>query len=138
MRGFKILPHTADVRLFLTADKLPDLFKTGLEGMNYIMKNGFSEKDSLMRFREVIEVSSVDESMLLVDFLSEILTLSHQHKAIYHEADFTKFEENSLSAGLIGDMVDGFDEDIKAVTYNETQIKKNKNNEYETIIVFDI
>jgi len=138
MRGFKILPHTADVRLLLTADNLPDLFKAGLEGMNYIKKNSFSEKDSLMKFREVIEVSSVDASMLLVDFLSEILTLSHQHKAIYHEVDFTKFEENSLSAGLIGDMVDGFDEDIKAVTYNETQIKKNKNNKYETIIVFDI
>jgi len=138
MKSFKILPHTADVRLLLTADNLPDLFKAGLEGMNYIIKNNFSEKDSLMKFREVIEVSSVDVSMMVVDFLSEILTLSHQHKAIYHEAEFTKFEENRLSAGLIGDMVDGFDEDIKAVTYNETQIMKNKSNEYETIIVFDI
>jgi SHS2 domain-containing protein len=138
MRSYKILPHTADVRLLLTSDNLPDLFKAGLDGMNHIIKNDFSDKDSLMQFREVIQVESVDSSMLLVDFLSEILTLSHQHKAIYHEAEFTRFEENSLAANLKGDMVDGFDEDIKAVTYNETQISKNKKEQYETIIVFDI
>lgn len=138
MRDFEILPHTADVRLHLRADGLEELFRAGLEGMNYIIKNDFSRNKSLMNFRDVIEVSSIDESMLLVDFLSEVLTLSHQYKAIYHQVEFQKFGEKNLLANLTGDNVDSFDEDIKAVTYTETQIKRNENNLYEAIVVFDI
>ncbi|MGH2575315.1 MAG: archease [Ignavibacteria bacterium] len=138
MRKFEILPHTADIRLKVEAEDLKDLFVSALEGMNFIIKNDFSKKESLMNFRDVITVNSYDVSILLVDFLSKILTLSHQYKALFHTVKFLHFNENSLNALVEGDKIKGFDEDIKAVTYNEVEIRKNEKNNYETLIVFDI
>lgn len=91
-----------------------------------------------MNFKDILNVDSIDKSTLLIDFLSEILTLTHSNKAIYHNVKFKKIEDNFLSAEIEGDKVDAFDKDIKAVTYNEAVIKKNENREYEVTIVFDI
>lgn len=62
-----------------------------------------------------LELASLDISSLLIDFLSTILTLSYENKAIFC-----------------------FDKDIKAVTYHEAEVKKNDQGKYETTIVFDI
>lgn len=137
MNSFEILPHTADVRLKVTADTLEELFRAGLNGMNAIMKPDFDKSQSLMNFRDSINVDSSDMNTLLIDFLSAILTLSHANKAVLHSVKFKRFEGSSLEAEVEGDTVDGFDEDIKAVTYTEAEIKKN-DGEYEVIIVFDI
>lgn len=138
MHEFVILPHTSEVRIKVSADSLQELFLAALEGMNSIIKNEFTREMSLMNYRDVIEVRSKDESMLLIDFLSEILTLSHQYKAIFHSVNFKELNGTNLTADIEGDRVDGFDEDIKAVTYTEAEIIKNENGQFETLIVFDI
>jgi SHS2 domain-containing protein len=119
-------------------DSLQELFTAALDGMNSIIKNKFNPEMSLMNYKDVIEVSSNDVSMLLIDFLSEILTLSHQYKAIFHSVIFKELGGTNLTADIEGDRVDGFDEDIKAVTYTEAEIVKNEQNKFETVIVFDI
>lgn len=138
MHNFIILPHTSEIRLRAEGDTIEELFIASLEGMNSIIKNDFSREMSMMNYRDIVSVSSKDVSMLLVDFLSEMLTLSHQFKAVFHTVDFMEFGNTSLTANIEGDRVDGFDEDIKAVTYTEAEIKKNEHDNFETIIVFDI
>lgn len=138
MRHFEILRHTADIRLKAIADNYENLFSAALEGMNYIIKRKFDKSLSLMNFKDIVNVESIDRSMLLIDFLSEVLTLSHLYKAIYHSVNFKSFTETNLTAEVEGDKVGNFDEDIKAVTYHEAEIRKNEQGLYETIIVFDI
>jgi SHS2 domain-containing protein len=138
MRNYLILPHTSEIRIKAVGDTLQELFSASLEGMNSVIKKNFSAVSSLMNYRDVIEVTSKDSTMLLIDFLSEVLTLSHEFKAVFHTVSFRKLDECSLSADIEGDRIDGFDEDIKAVTYTEANIVKNERNNFETIIVFDI
>ena len=138
MQKFEILPHTADTRLKVSADTLNGLFKAALAGMNFIMKNNFIEVNTAGDFTSKIDITSLDESMLLIDFLSEVLTLSHKNKACYKINGFEILDNSKITAVIEGSRVDGFDEDIKAVTYTEAKIVKNNLKQYETIIVFDI
>jgi protein archease len=138
MRKFEILPHTADLRLNVLADSLKELFISALEGMNSIISVNINEGKFPVSLQETVEISSIDESMLLVDFLSEILTLSHKKKAIYRIKEINKFSKTGITALLEGVKLEGFDEDIKAVTYTEARIIRNKENLFEVTIVFDI
>lgn len=138
MKSYAILEHTADIRLHVKGDSLPELFLASLSGMNEILC-----KDDKLQLKKhsisfTIEVFSVDTTSLLIDFLSEALTLSQVHKAIINKANFLVFEPTHVRAQLIGVKVDSFTEDIKAVTYHEANVVKNVKGEYETMIVFDI
>lgn len=137
MREFKILPHTADIRLKVKADSLPELFIAATEGMMKILKESWIA-DKELRIKRIIQVKSPDKTALLVDFMNEVLYQSQVNKEIYIKVNLLEFSETALKAELIGQKIDGFDEDIKAVTYHEANIKQNEQDEWETIIVFDV
>lgn len=136
MRSFQILPHTADIRLKVEADKLKELFLAASEGMNQILKKDFSPTTPTVQ--ETITLSAIDTTSLLIDFLSQLLTLSYADQTIFSQAEFTQLEPTSLRANLWGTKVEKFTEDIKAVTYHEANVVKNKKGNFETLIVFDI
>jgi SHS2 domain-containing protein len=136
-KNFEILAHTSDFRLKVRGGNMEMLFISALEGMNSVLKNTFIELISI-DFVEKLNISSIDSSMLLIDFLSEVLTLSHTKKAIFNFVEFLQLNETALVAEIKGKKVDDFDEDIKAVKYTENYITKNKNGLLESIIVFDI
>jgi len=140
VKSYHFLPHVADIRLKVEGDSLEKLFTASLEGMNNLIKTsscpaGKTDEESL---KEKIEISSIDATSLLIDFLSEILTYSQINKAIYCKVKFEKLTNNFLSATIFGKSVDAFDEDIKAVTYHEAEIKKDEKGIFSTIIIFDI
>ena len=115
--------------------------------------------------REIIKIESVDINSLLVDFLSEVLAKSQINKCMYEvakikinchpersEAELRDLSKNNdeipryarndnekcfLQAELISHSIDKFDEDIKAVTYEDLDIKKI-DGIWQTMIVFDI
>ena len=147
MKSSRIIDHTADVRLLIEGDSPEELFLAGMEGMAGIIKkdvlsadraglNTLTKKDP--DFKDTVKISSSNMTMLLIDFLSEVLTWSHINKAVYTKAEFKKLNENSIEATIFGYKAHYFDEDIKAVTYHEAEIKKNRKGNYETIIIFDI
>lgn len=138
MKNFELLPHIADVRLKVTSDTLTGLFSAAVEGMSSIMKSSYNPAVEFGDLRNNISVSSLDESMLIIDFLSEVLTLMHKNKACYKITGIEILDNRKVSAELEGIRAGGFDEDIKAVTYTETKIIRNEMNIFETIIVFDI
>ncbi len=138
MRSHQLLPHTADVRLQVEASTLPELFIAALEGMNELINKRASKETSDFTIKKKIILSSADITTLLIDFLSEILTLSHKEGAVFSRVIFSKLNNKSLQAIIRGGQVDTFDEDIKAVTYHEAEVKKNKQGNWETVVVFDI
>ncbi len=128
--------HTADIRMNVRGKTLEELFQDALSGMVKIM--------SRTRLREAravkreIAVEAPDATALLVDFLNEALALMHTECEAYTAVRFRSLSGRSLKAELEGYKIESFDEDIKAVTYHEADVKKNNKGEWETILIFDI
>lgn len=138
MREYKTLQHTADIRLLVKGDTAEELFLAALAGMDEIInKEEAQKKDDLVIVKE-INIASSDMTGLLVDFLSEVLAITHTEKAIFPRAEFLKLTDNVLEARIYGRKTDKFDEDIKAVTYHEAAVRRNDKGIFETILVFDI
>lgn len=136
MKEHQILSHTADVRLKAEGSTLEDLFCAGLEGMAEILKARITKQES--RIRKNIKIQSLDKTTLLIDFLSEVLAQSQIEKAVFTEAKFSTLFDRELEAEISGVHVEGFEEDIKAVTYHGAEIVKNERGNYEATILFDI
>lgn len=136
---YTILPHTADVRLFISASTLEELFRSALEGMGEIQRKGLCDGDQVLYdVREQVEVHSRDMTALLIDFLSDALTLSHIRKAVFCKVEILLLTETDMNAVISGQRVMEYDEDIKAVTYHEAEIMINHDHHFETMILFDI
>lgn len=137
IKKFEILPHTADVRLKVFGRTKEELFKNAMLGMAQILAKSPKSKLKIKNLK--LKIKSPDINSLLVDFLSEVLYRSQINKAIFLAAKFSKFSDSKLEAEISGFKIDEFDNDIKAVTYHELEIKKSPTGGFfETIIVFDI
>ena len=137
-QGFEILEHTADLRIKAWGKTKEELFKNALRGMAYVQKEEARIKKQEARITKKVQVKSTDMTALLIDFLSEVLTQSQIDRVVFFDANFKAFSDTSLEAEIEGIKVDKFDEDIKAVTYHEAEVKQNPEGVYETKIVFDI
>lgn len=132
------LPHTADIRMSIEASSLSELFGLSLKGMANIIKEDFCRDNSDHGLRLDIRVDAPDRTCLLIDFLSEVLSLSYVHKAVFCEADFIEISDYSLHAEIAGSQIETYDEEIKAVTYHEAAVEQSVSGNWQTIIVFDI
>lgn len=138
MRKYETIPHTADVGLKVEADSMPELFLGALVGMGGIMRNDVCAPGMDLDARRKVEVSSLDESSLLIDFLSEVLAASSEEYAIFCDADFSSVSADHVVAEIRGLRVDGFEREIKAVTYHGSKIVRNEAGNLETVVLFDI
>lgn len=150
---FEVVEHTADLKIKVWGNSLENLFSEAmLAMMGKIKILPFSPIGEKGIIRREIKVEALDATALLVDFLSEVLALSQTNKEIYTEVSFTEFNPSTdstsslrassgqakLEATLKGIKVDKFDEDVKAVTYHEVEVKEVKSGAWETLLVFDI
>jgi len=137
MKSFEILAHTADVRIKAFGHTGEELFQNAVLGLNSILAKE-EKKRFIPQNYEKIKIQGPDINVLLVSFLNEILTRSQINKKIYKKVKFLKFGEKELEAQIFGETVQNFDEDVKAVTYHDTKIQKNKRNIFETTLTLDI
>ncbi len=151
MQNYQILEHTADLRIRAFGRTLEEFFGNALKGMmKYVKKDSKFQIPISKQVRRVVKISSPDWNALLVDFLSEALTLADINREVYREAEFVNFPRPVadgvqkkeagffLEARLLGEKIGRFDKDIKAVTYHRLDIRKNKEGLWEATIVFDI
>ena len=134
---YLFLPHTADIRMKIEADTLPLLFLAAMQGMSQIMKEDQC-REGPYEIHKVLTVKSADTTCLLIDFLSDVLTNCYTEKAVFCKLNFLEFSQKLLSAKISGKLVDGFDEEIKAVTYHEASVDQNTEGKWESIVIFDI
>jgi SHS2 domain-containing protein len=146
MKDFEILPHTADLKLRAYGKTREELFRNALIGMfQSIGPQSKSCKhindrlvcDKLPQTR-TINIVSPDNTLLLIDFLSEALYLSDVYNEAYLDVTIDELNDTHVKATLHGIVVDRFDVvEIKAVTYHDIHIKQI-NGIWQADIVFDI
>jgi SHS2 domain-containing protein len=141
MKTIEYLPHIADLQVRIEADTLEKLFEAGLKGMGNVLKKDFCNTfDTFAEFDILQEISieSNEITSLLIYFLSEALTKSYVDHVLFCELSVLELNETRLIGVMHGASVKEFDEDIKAITYHETDVKKNNCGNWETRLIFEI
>lgn len=133
---YEILEHKADLKIRAFGSKKEELFLNMLLGMVESMRAEVKKTDE--KTKRTIKIKSLDSQALLVDFLSQVLYLTQINKEVYNNFEFAKLTDNELDGKLIGQKVEKFGEDIKAVTYHNLDIHQNPQGEWEAIVLFDI
>lgn len=141
---YEILEHKADLKIRVFGKTKEELFQNALWGMQESLKS--EARRPKERIKRKIKIKSLDLPALLVDFLSEVLYLVQVNKEIYTNINFKKFLDTpSTNSGqaeiegeLIGQKVERFGEDIKAVTHHSLDIHQKKDGGWEATILFDI
>ena len=130
--------HVTDLVLHATGTTRKAVFKNTLRQMNEVLKpgacQGLRHSDCCMRVR----LAAPDATALLVDFLSEALALSLIQKALFCFVHFDLLEERRLSARLFGRWHYGLENEIKAITYHEAELKKHPGGPWEATILCDL
>lgn len=135
MKRYELLEHTADIKMKVYGKTLEELFCNAAYGMANVQKSKI--KSRKLKIKRKISVEAVDLETLLVDFLSEILTLSDTYHEVYPKIFVSYLSKNKIKAEIFGFPVEQFDEDIKAVTYHGLEVKKINSN-WQAVILFDI
>src|SRR2546423_13891467 len=105
---------------------MEDLFRDAMRGMFAIMCSGALRRaDGALKCAATqIEIDSLDRTTLLVDFLSEVLTRAHIDRAVFDDVTFEQLTERDLKATISGHASARFEQDIKAVTYHEADVRQ--------------
>jgi SHS2 domain-containing protein len=134
---FKFLEHPADLKMQFFGESLPELFVNAALGMMTFLYGEQQQKDK----PEITENVSVDADgvdMLLVNWLAEILYLCDSNNCVYWIYDITEFTPKAISAKISGAKVARGEDEIKAVTYHELEVKQTEDGHWEAVVVFDI
>ena len=131
---FKILPHTADLKIRAFGKDLKELFENAIIGMFESAKyEGEGEE-----IKREIKISSIDLPSLLVDFLSEALYYSETNREVYDKIQFKKFDEKNLKGILLGKKLKRVGMIIKGATYHDLDIHQRKDKTWEVTVLFDV
>jgi SHS2 domain-containing protein len=140
MKKFEFLEHTADLKIRASGESLDEVFSNMAKGMFAAIV----DEESVIKDEAVIqdfEMNSVDLPSLLVDYLSQLITLGDTNNEIYDYFELGIMQvgnENwSLKCRATGYKVSGLKLEIKAVTYNELKIKE-QDGQWLAEVVFDI
>ncbi len=133
---YEILEHTADIRVRVHAATLEELFADALAAMTEILgptESGTGHADTI-----AVSIEAPDITALLIDFLNEVLLETALRKTAFPDVAVHHITETSITGTLSGQRFASLRRDIKAVTWHEADVRRNRNQEWETMIVFDI
>ena len=137
---FKFLEHTADVKFRAFGKTLEETFANSALAMFNSMFNGKIKE----KIKERIKVNGKDLESLQYNFLEELLILFDSKEFFLAKVKNIKInqyknKEYKLEAEVSGDKAENYKliHDVKAVTYNEMFIKKEKDN-YVAQVVVDV
>ena len=137
-RGFEIIPEDGVVKMRVHGKTLEDLFRNAVRGVASYLKEGIlDERASGEKEKRDIRIEAVDINSLLVDCLSHIVADSDMYNVVFLDIQFRTFGENFLEGELFGIPSHVFDNEIKAVSYTEVDVKRNPAGFFETTIVFE-
>ena len=122
---YKFLEHTADVKFQSYGKTLEEAFKNAALAMQEVMTKKVKIKS---RIKKKIKVEGRDKESLLRAFLEEFLFLLDSKGWILSSVKSLKIQDLQLEAEVLGDEAKNykFTNDVKAVTYNQMQVKKDK------------
>ena len=136
-KKFYFLEHTADVKFQAFGKNLDEAFKnSALALKEVIFKEKVKENKKIK-----IKVNGNDFESLLYSFLEEFLYLLEAENFIFNRIENIKIDEKKmkLEAVASGDKASnyGLINPVKAITYNEMFVKKEKEN-WVVQVVLDV
>lgn len=139
--GYGFLPHTADVKFRAYGKTLEDAFKNAAYALTDTITN---HKKVRAKIKKEIKVKSENREALLYDFLEHFLVLVDTDEFLLNNVKSIKISKKKgkyeLTAVFIGDKVSKkyeIDTHIKAVTYQQMQIKK-VDGKYMLQVILDV
>ncbi len=129
MQKFKFLPHTADMKFQAFGKTIEECFENAGYALVSIMT---SDKIKLAVKKEIL-VSGKDYESLLYNFLEEFLFLMDSESLVIGKISKIEIHRSNgryeLTSEVYGDNIKKYKSatDIKAITYNDMFIRKEKN-----------
>jgi SHS2 domain-containing protein len=136
-KGWRLLAHTADIRLEAHGANLEDFFINAARGLTALISSN-KKLTSNSDVEISLEADSAEE--LLIDWLRELLFLHQTRKLAMIKVQMITLSENDLRAKISFGIDQADDEppfEIKGVTYHGLSIVKESEG-YLARIVFDI
>lgn len=133
---YKFLEHTADVKFQSFGKSLNESFENAAYALKETICGKIRIKDKI---KKKIKIKGKDNESLLYNFLEEILFLLDSEEFLLSRIKKIKIKDNKLEAEFLGDKASNykFTNNVKAVTYSEMQVKKEKN-KYICQVVLDV
>ena len=132
---YEYLEHTADIKFQAFGKTMKEAFSNSA----YAMMNVIFEEKVREKIIKKIKIKGIDEKSLLYNFLEEILFLLNTEFFLLSRIKKIEIKSKELTAELTGDNSKEYKLglDIKAVTYNDMFIKKEKD-KFTIQVVIDI
>jgi SHS2 domain-containing protein len=137
MKPYIFLPHTADTKFRAYGKTLEEAFINSAYAMADVITDHKKVESTV---EKIIKVSSENKEALLYDFLEQFLILLDSEGFLLNKIKELKITSNTLTANVFGDTKPENYEistHIKAVTYQEMFIKKEKD-QYIIQVIVDI
>jgi SHS2 domain-containing protein len=133
---YKFLEHTADVKFQAFGKNLNELFENSALALKETICGKIKVKEKISK---KIKVKGRDIESLLYKFLEEILYMLEADNFILGEIKNINIKKSELNAVIIGDKTlnYSFTNPVKAITYNEMFIKKQKDR-WVSQVVLDV
>lgn len=133
MPKFEFLDHPLDLKIKAYGRNIQELFSNcGLAVMTYMYPRDVEIQNSETKAK--IRIKAGDEKELLIDWLSEILSLSNEKDVCYNNFCFNKFNEEELVADIWGRRVKA-KESLQSNIPAALELREDKNG-YVAIITF--
>jgi SHS2 domain-containing protein len=137
-KNFEVLDHTADIGLIVYGEDLKALFENAGEAFFHLITDLKKVRRRIER-RIHIERESLDR--LMVDWLSELLYLHEIENLLFKGFKVESVGEEGLRAIVRGEPfqegVHVIKTEIKAVTYHQIEVRKEKRG-WRAQIIFDL
>jgi SHS2 domain-containing protein len=131
------LDHTADLSIRVRGRDLRTLFIHAARGMFGLMADLAALEDVEPRLQHEITLQEYDRETLLVAWLSELLWLNEEHKAIFTRYAIKTLTSTQLQATVWGTSAPEQWKSIKAVTFHDLDIIETDDG-YQVTLVFDV
>lgn len=124
--AYKFLEHTADVKFQASGTTLEDAFESAVLALKETIAGKIKVNPAI---EKQIKIQGKDKEALLYNFLEEFLYLLDAEDFLLSKIKKIKITGNKLSAVIAGDKSSNykFTNDVKAITYNQMFVKKEKN-----------
>ena len=132
--AYEEIEHTADWALCVRGHNLSDLFRNAAFGMLSLLDIEPAPGNTESR---IFELKAEDTETLLVSWLEELLYPLEVENAAVVDFQVEVLEKVQLKATIELKKIASIKKEIKAVTFNELDIR-TVDSGYETIIVFDV
>ena len=108
----EFIPHLADICLRIRGKTLEELFRNALAGMSQI-QIGENKSDGHVSRKRKISISATNNTDLLIDFLSEVLSFSYIDKAVYSHTKELTIQNSKLEVVLHGKQIKELDRQLE-------------------------